>query len=79
MAVIVSKLSKIVIAGEVKYRIKVKCLGHGFEKDRRGRDQADIFNLIQNNSQNTSVHLKALIDEEQWRIARESKRQAKWV
>ena len=47
----------------------------GFEEDRRigGGDQADIFNLVQN-SQNISVRLK--VDEEQWMIARRSKRQA---
>ena len=33
----------------------------------------DIFNIIQK-IQDTSIHLK--VDEEQWRIARESKRQA---
>ena len=38
-----------------------------------GGDQADIFNLIQN-SQNTVAHLK--VDEEQWRAAQGSKRQA---
>ena len=35
----------------------------------------DIFNIIQKR-QNTGVHLK--LDEEQWRIARGSKRQAGW-
>ena len=39
-----------------------------------GGDQADMFNLNQNNSHNTSVHLK--VDEEPWRIAQGSKRQA---
>ena len=38
-----------------------------------GGDQADIFNLIQD-SQNTVVRLKVLLDEEQWRVARGSKR-----
>ena len=33
----------------------------------------DIFDIIQT-VQNTGIHLK--VDEEQWRIARESKRQA---
>ena len=35
----------------------------------------DIFNLTQNNSQNIGVHLLLKVDEEQWRIARGSKRQ----
>ena len=38
-----------------------------------GGDQAYIFDLIQK-SQNTSVHLK--VDEEQWRNAQGSKKQA---
>ena len=74
IAVIVSKLSKIVRTLEVKYRGKV--FGLQYNKGLRrigGGDQADTFNLIQNR-QNISVYLKVLIDEEeQWRIAQGSK------
>ena len=73
-------------AGEVKHRGKVFGLQYTaysiqYNKGLRrteGGDQADIFNLIQNsqNTSSSSVHLKVLIDEEQWRIAQGSKGQA---
>ena len=39
-----------------------------------GGDQADIFNLIQNNSQITSGHIR--VDKALWKIARGSEKQA---